>query len=163
MVDKFELKQTATITCILFAVYFVSLHGKEINKVDLGAMNKYWDKSTTHMNHQHVPLMMSGTFKKETEIKYFCQPLAMQTKKGQDVGVLFCSLLEICKKKGVTKGLMFLGHKEQRMSVVEMDILFHSVLLDVQRKYPSVLSDSVDVKADFSTYQLLQQGSTSEA
>ena len=114
-------------------------------------MNKYCNESTTHTNHKHAPIMMSGTFKKETGVKYFCQPLAMHTKRGRDVGVWFRRLMIICKTEGAPKGPMFLGHKDQRVSVSEFDILFHTVLLDVQRNYPSVLPDTVDVKAEFST------------
>lgn len=53
----------------------------------------------------------------------------------------------IRKKEGVTKGPMFLGYKERQMSIAEVDILFHAVLLDVQRKYTSVLPDILDVRA----------------
>ena len=91
--------------------YFASLQGEEIAKVDLGAINKYRDKAMNHMNHKHVPLMMSGTFKKETGIKYFCQSLAMHTTGGQDLSVWFVRLMTIPRTEGVTTGPMFLGHK----------------------------------------------------
>ena len=63
VVDTFEVKRTATTACIVLAGYFASLLGEEINCVDLGAMIRYWDEATTHENHPHVALMLSGTFK----------------------------------------------------------------------------------------------------
>ena len=44
-----------------------------------------------------------------------------------------------------------------------MDILFHTVLMNVQLKYSSVLLETLDVKVEYSTFRLLRQGSTSEA
>ena len=98
IVDKFELKRIAATVCTVLASYSTSLWREEIAKDNLGAMNKYWDESTTHTthtNHKHIQLMMSGTFKKETGIKYFCQPLAMYTNREQDVGVWFSRLTTI--------------------------------------------------------------------
>ena len=44
-----------------------------------------------------------------------------------------------------------------------MDLLFHALLLEVQRRFAKVLPESVDVKNKFSTYRLFRRGSTSEA
>ena len=126
-------------------------------------MNKYLDKAMNHTNHKHVPLMMSGTFKKETGIKYFCQPLAMHTTGGRDLSVWFVCLMTFLRTEGVTTGPMFLGHKAQRISIAELDILFHTVLMNVQLKYSSVLSETVDVKGEYSSFWSLRRGSTSEA
>ena len=41
VIDKFEIKRTATTACIVLAGYFASLRGEVINRVDLGAMIKY--------------------------------------------------------------------------------------------------------------------------
>ena len=161
--DKFESKRTATTACILVAGYFASLRGEEIAKVDLGAMNKYWDEAMNHPKHKHVPLMMSGTFKKETGIKYFCQPLAMHTTGGRDLSVWFIRLMKIRRSEGVTTGPMFLGYKDRRISIAEMDVLFHAVLMHVQLKYSSVLAETVDIKVEYSTFRSLRRGSTSEA
>ena len=60
--------------------------------------------------------------------------------------------MKIRKTESATKGPMFLGHKDRHVSISEMDILFHTVLLDEHQKYPSVLPDTVDVKVEFSTF-----------
>ena len=82
VIDRYELKHTATTAYIVLAGYFASLWGEEINRVDLGAMLKYWDEATNHINHPHVALMLSNTFKAETGIKFFCQSLALQRDNG---------------------------------------------------------------------------------
>ena len=163
LIDLYELKRTATPACIVLAGYFGSLRGEEINRVDLGAMLKYWEESTEHEHHPHVALVLSGTFKVVTGIKYFCQPLAMQTDSGQDIGVWFSRFLEIRKEEGALLGPLFVGDKGKRMSGAEIDLLFHSLLSEVQRCFAKVLPESVDVKNKFSTYQSFRRGSTSEA
>ena len=89
VLDQYNMKCISTTACIVLAGYFVSLWGEEINCVDLGAMIRYWDKATTHEKHPLVALMLSGRFKAETGVKFFCQPLALQTDSGQDIGVWF--------------------------------------------------------------------------
>ena len=163
VIDHYELKRTATTACIVLAGYFGSLRGEEINRVDLGAMLKYWEEATENENHPHVALMLSGTFKAVTGIKYFCQPLALQTDSGQDIGFWFSRFLEIWKEEGSFLGPLFVGNKGKRMSGAEMDLLFHSLLLEVQRRFARVLPESVDVKKEFSTYRSFRRGSTSEA
>ena len=49
------------------------------------------------------------------------------------------------------------------MSIAEMDVYLHDVLTKVQRKYPSILPDTVNVKEEKSTYRSLRQGATSKA
>ena len=114
-------------------------------------------------SHPNVALMLSETFKAETGGKFFCQPLALQTDGGQNNGVLFERLLTLRKNKGAFKGSVFVRHKGKRMSGAEMDLLFHALLVEVQRRFAKVLPESVDVKKEFSTYQSFCQGSTSEA
>ena len=124
-----------------------------IIRVDLGAIIRYWDKATTHKIHPHVALMLSGTFEAETGVKFFCQPLALQTDGGQNIGVWFDRLLTIRKDKGASKGPLFVGHKGRQISGAEMDLLFHALLVQVQRRFAKVLPESVDVKKEFSAYQ----------
>ena len=99
--------------------------------------------------------MLSGMFKVETSLKFFCQPLALQTEGGQDSGK--------SEGEGSSNGLLFLGHNGKHMSKAEMDLLFHTLLLDVQRRFTKVLPESVDVKKEFSKYWSFHQGLTSEA
>jgi hypothetical protein len=51
----------------------------------------------------------------------------------------------------------------KKMSISEMDELFHSILLKVQRRYPKVLPDSVKITDKFSTFRSLRHGTTLEA
>ena len=80
VIDHYDTKCTATTACIVLAGYFASLRGEEINCVDLGAMIKYWDEATTHANHPHMALMLSGMFKAETGVKFSVNRLPCKQK-----------------------------------------------------------------------------------
>ena len=162
-IDDYSKKRVSTTACILLAGYFAGLRGEEINRVDLGAMNQHWEESASHPHYKHIPLMLSGTFKREVGLKYFCQPLALKTEGGREIGVWFQRLMSCRSKEGCTTGPMFAGDKGNRMPISEMDELFHEVLLEVQRQFPSVIPDKVDVKGDYSTFRSLRRGATSEA
>jgi hypothetical protein len=58
---------------------------------------------------------------------------------------------------------MFRAKTGKRMSIAEMDEHLHVVLLEVQRQFPLVLSDTVNVQDEFSVYRSLRRGATSEA
>ena len=45
----------------------------------------------------------------------------------------------------------------------ELDVHFISLLLEVQRKFPNAIPDSVKVKEDYSVFRSLRRGATSEA
>ena len=47
------------------------------------------------------------------------------------------------------------------MSVVELDVHFQDVLLEVQRRFSSVMTDSVKVEGSYSVYRSLWWGATS--
>ena len=49
------------------------------------------------------------------------------------------------------------------MSVSELDVHFHSVLLEVQRRFPDAIPDSVNVFDDYSVFRSLRRGATTEA
>ena len=49
------------------------------------------------------------------------------------------------------------------MSRAEVDLLFHALLLEIQRRFAKVLPEPVDGKKDFSTNQAFCWGLTSEA
>ena len=49
------------------------------------------------------------------------------------------------------------------MSVTELDVHFHAILLEVQRRFTSVIPSSVKVEEAYSVYRSLRWGATSEA
>jgi hypothetical protein len=161
--DQVRMKKVSTTACILISGYYAALRGEEVNRVDVGAMRKYWTEAVTHVNHPHIPLMLAGTFKKEVGQKLFCQPLVSKTKSGRNIELWFSRLLNIQGGEGVVKGPMFRAKNGKRMSIAEMDDYLHDVLLEVQRQFPRVLSDTVNVQEEFSVYRSLRRGATSEA
>jgi hypothetical protein len=73
--DIVGMKKVSTTACILISGYYAALQGEDVNRVDVGAMRKYWTEAVTHVNHPHIPLMLAGMFKKEVGQKLFCQLL----------------------------------------------------------------------------------------
>jgi hypothetical protein len=108
--------------------------------------------------------MLSGRFKYEVGEKYFCQPLAPVNDSGRNLRIWFERKLSVLTQQSMCKGPMFKSRTMgKKMSISEMDELCYSVLLEVQRRYPKVLSDSVKITDEFSTFRSLRQGATSEA
>jgi hypothetical protein len=161
--DQVGRKKVSITACILIAGYYAALRGEEINRVDIGAMRKYWTEAVTHIQHPHIPLMLAGTFKREVGQKLFCQPLVSKTRGGRKIEVWFNRLLNIQGEEGVVRGPMFRGRTGKRMSIAEMDEYLHVVLLEVQRQFPRILSDTINVQDEFSVYRSLRRGATSEA
>jgi pyrroloquinoline quinone (PQQ) biosynthesis protein C len=89
--------------------------------------------------------------------------LISKTKSGRNIELWFSRLLNIQGGEGVVKGPMFRAKNGKRMSIAEMDDYLHGMLLEVQRQFPRVLSDTVSVQEEFSVYRSLRRGATSEA
>jgi hypothetical protein len=125
------------------------LIGEEINWVHAGGMAFYWKEATEGID-VHVPLMLSGRFKNEVGGKYFCQSLAPVTDSGRNLRIWFERKLSVLTQQSMCKGPMFKSRTMgKKMSISKMDELFHSLLLEVQRRYPKVLSDSVKITDKF--------------
>jgi hypothetical protein len=92
--------------CILIAGYHGDLRGEEINRVYAGGMLYYW-KEATEGKDVHIPLMLSGRFKKEVGEKYFCQPLAPVHDSGRNLIVWFQRKLTLLMQQSLCKGPMF--------------------------------------------------------
>jgi hypothetical protein len=128
-----------------------------------GSILHYW-KEAMEGTDIHIPLMLSGRFKKEVGEKYFCQPLAPVTDSGRNLAVWFQRKIMLLKDQSLCTGPMFKSMSvEKKMSISEMDELFHSILLEVQRRFPKILSDPVKVTEEFSTFRSLPRGDTLEA
>ena len=67
----YGLRQVDTAACVIIAEYYTGLQGEEINKIDVGVTTKHWKRSTNHVEYLHVPLMLSGKFKKQTGRNFF--------------------------------------------------------------------------------------------
>jgi hypothetical protein len=65
--------------------FAAGLRGKEIVRMDLGAIQKHWNESMDHLDAPHVPLMLVGQFKHEIGEKLFGQPLALESKLGLQI------------------------------------------------------------------------------
>jgi hypothetical protein len=154
---------TAVTACLFIAGFFAALRGEEIVRVDIGAMRKHWPEAINYKSAVHVPLMLSGRFKREIGEKLFCQPLAPITKSGVNVLSWFHRMLEIGKMGGLESGPLFLNARGKRATTADLDIRLHSALRRVQKKWPNLIPHEVDVSTEYSAHRSLRRGATAEA
>ena len=114
-------------------------------------------------DYRHIPLILAGTFKGEEGVKLFIQPLAAKTKDSRNLSTWYSRYLQTLQEVGITTGPLFRNDKGSRMSVSELDVHFISLLLEVQRKFPNAIPDSVKVDEVYSVFRSLRRGATSEA
>jgi hypothetical protein len=144
--------------------FFGALRGEEIVRTDVGAIRKYWNEAMNWKNAPHVPLMLAGRFKRETGEKLFCQPLATVTKSGVDIRLWMFRTMSGLEKFGVTTGPMFrTGSGSKRASTADLDIRLHAVATRVQKRWPNLIPDDIEVTDQYSVYRSLRRGATAEA
>lgn len=149
--------------CVIISGFFAALRGEEIVRVDLGSMFQHWDESASYPGAPHVPLMLSGRFKREIGEKLFTQPLAPESKSGVKIMSWYHRTMNLLAQNGVTTGPLFRNSKGKRASVSELDVLFHGILERVQKRWPNIIPDSVNAKEEYSCLRSLRRGATAEA
>lgn len=156
----------AAITVI--AGFFAALRGEEIVRLDLGLLNKHWEESMAHPDAHHVPLMLTGRFKRQVGEKSFCQPLALCSNSGIKICMWFERARATMSRRGVTVGPFFRmaartegGYK--RASMGDLQPGFHAILLRVQERWPNIIPHTVNVTEEYSVSRSLRRGATSHA
>lgn len=162
-VDPYSRMLIAKAACIVITGYYGSLRGEEIGKADLGAMRKYWKEAMNHPDIKHIPLILAGIFKGEEGVRLFVQPIIGVTKDGRNLVTWYRRYLRSLEETGSTSGPLFPNEKGLPMSVSELDVHFHSMLLEVQRRFPNAIPDNVNVFDDYSVFRSLRRGATTEA
>ena len=116
----------------------------------------------------HIPLMLSGRFKREVGEKVFCQPLAMESKSGIKMGQWFWRALEMLSAQGVTSGPMFrfMGKEVgtfKRAITADLNPNFIDMLERVRKRWSNVFGQEVNIRKEFSIGRSLRRGVTAEA
>lgn len=166
--DMIGLNKVVLTASMIIASFFAALRGEEVVRIDVGSMRKYWKESTNSNEHPHVPLMLAGRFKGETGDKVFCQPLAPKSKSGVDILLWFSRTLCLLEQQEVVAGPLFRAPVKKsdmtrKASIGDIDPLFHEILRKVQKRYPSLIPDEVDVEGEYSISRSGRRGATSEA
>ena len=105
--DTVGKKKTALLGCMLVAGYYGALRGEEVNRVNIGGMNQYWEEgSTQEEEKKHVPLTLMGRFKQITGIKFHTQPLAWKTKGGRCLATWFLRARACYTEEKIVSGPM---------------------------------------------------------
>jgi hypothetical protein len=157
-----QLRAASTAT-MLISGFFGALRGEEVVRADLGGIRKYWNEAVAWDGAEHIPLMLAGRFKREIGEKLFCQPLAATSKSGVEIRGWFHRMLLIMAKWKSLHGPLFRDSKGKRASTADLDVAVHGILERVQKKWPNVIPDSVDVRKEYSVYRSLRRGATAEA
>ena len=112
----------------------------------------------------YIPLMMVGRFKRVVGERKFIQPLSAVTNDKRDLSIWFSRLMtyQMDLESGC-KGPLFPSRSGKRMSIAEMDVLFHGILREVQNRNPAIIAEDVNVEEEYSTFRSLRRGATSEA
>jgi hypothetical protein len=160
--------RTALHASMLIAGWFAALRGEEIIRVDVGQMRKHWAESVGHEELPHIPLMLSGRFKREIGEKVFCQPLAMESKSGVNIGQWLWRTLEMLSCQNVIAGPMFrVAGKEdgvfKRATTADLNPGFIDLLERVRKRWAGVIGEDIDIGKEFNIGRSLRRGVTSEA
>ena len=155
--DPYYLVRISKTACILIAGYFAALRGEEIGKASLDGILEYWEESTKHPVHPYVPFTLVGRFKGVDGLKLFVQPLAAVTEDDCRIGVWFRRYLSQLRKRGIVTGPLFANQKGKPMSISELDVHFHGILLEVQWTRASVIPDHVKIEEVYSTFRSLRR------
>jgi hypothetical protein len=161
--DAYGQGQTGLTACLMISGFFGALRGEEIVRIDAGAMIKHWDESISYPEAPHVPLMLVGRFKREIGKKVFTQPLALSSASGVNIKDWYLRTLTLLHAKGRGSGPLFQNVKNKRASVAELDIMLHSVLHRVQKRWPNLIPDHVAVREEYSSLRSFRRGATAEA
>jgi hypothetical protein len=149
---------------MLITGFFAALRGEEIVRTDVGAIRKDWNEAMGWKDAPHVSLMLAGRFKRETGEKLFCQPLAAVTKSGVDIRLWLFRAISELEKFGIKTGPMFwAGSGSKQASTADSDIRLHPILKQVQKRWPNLIPDDVEVTDQYSVYRSLRRGATAEA
>ena len=162
-----KLKAGLTAT-MLIAGWFAALRGEEIVRIDVGQMRQHWDESVNHTEEPHVPLMLSGRFKREIGEKVFCQPLAITSNSGVNIGEWMWRTLETLGQQNVLSGPMFrvAGKGKgvyKRATTADLNPSFINILARVQKRWANAFAGDLDIEKEFSIGRSLRRGVTSEA
>jgi hypothetical protein len=149
---KLKVALTAT---MMIAGWFAALRGEVIVRIDVGQMRNHWVESVNHIEEPHVPLMLSGRFKRKIGEKVFCQPLAMTSKSGVNIGEWIWRTLEMLGQQNVMSGPMFRVAEKgkgayKRSTTADSNPSFIGLLEKVQKRWANVFAGDLDIGKEFS-------------
>lgn len=153
--------------CLLTIGFSAALRGEELLKLDIGEVLRRWKGATTHPSHPHCPVSLRGRFKGETGEKTHAMVLAKVSASGIETGRWMERFISLAVERKVTGGPLFRKVSAKgvpgKARVADLDVLFHSVLKQVQRAHPGLIEPEVEVTEAFSVGRSLRRGATSQA
>jgi hypothetical protein len=161
-------RQTCLTAVTLIGGFFAALRGEEIVRMDVGSMRENWKEAMGYPEAAHVPVMLAGRFKKEIGEKLFCQPLALVSGSGIEIGTWFYRTLWVFARLGVISGPLFrVGGKDhgkfKRASCGDLDPGFHEILKRVRKIHSRLIGEKTNIVEEYSVYRSLRRGATAHA
>jgi len=153
---------------LITTVFGAGLRGEEVPQIDLGGLRKHWHEGTEHPRQEHVPLVLKGRFKQTVGEKLYFQPLAVKSNSGVEYKLWLQRAIGVYQLLGVTSGPLFRTvvkrtSKVKRVTIADLDTLFHDVMKRVQVRHPNLLPKTVNVEEEMSVRRSLRRTFTTQA
>ena len=116
-----------------------------------------------HPDYPHIPLILSGTSKVKCELSYYVNPWLQKWKMEETWQGGTQDTYCVFQVNDIQLGPLIHNNNGVKMSFSDLDVHFHAVLLEIKRKFSSVIPGTVKVEEEYSVYRLLWRGSTLEA
>jgi hypothetical protein len=151
------------------------MRGEEIIRIHTGIIRKHWSDALSHPDKPHVPLGMSGRFKRQVGVKVYVQPLAIESVSGLKFRLWMHRALQEHGKAGTFNGPIFrvedrkkrngeIGERAyKRAKVRDLDNVFRPLLVRVQNRHPETIGPDVNVEEEYIASRSLKRGATSQA
>lgn len=145
------------------------MRGEELNRLDLGIINKHWNAAVNHSEAPHIPLGMVGRFKRTIGEKVYIQPLAVKSRSGLEYRLWMYRMIMEYANIGITTGPVFRrirknpSDKIERARVGDINLLFHPALTRVQVRLPNLIGVESKVEDEYSASRSFKRGATAQA
>ncbi|KAL7570934.1 hypothetical protein ACA910_002567 [Epithemia clementina (nom. ined.)] len=158
--------EVALTGALLVCGYTAALRGKEIPLVDIGMIQKHWDKGWVYKQKPHVPLAWSFQTNKWRVKNIYTTTCSNNVVKNSSTNCIGRAIEEY-HTLGVTNGPIFCtvskGGEPRWAMVSHLDKLFHNILKSVQFCWPEVIPVEIKVDNVYSVRQSLQRGATTKS
>ena len=123
--------------------FTAALRGEEIMLADLSGLSGYLEDALNY-KVPFVPLTLRGRFKGEMGLRSHMLPLATTTNSGIQVELWDKRMLQWRLMEGRSTGYIF-QQAGSRMKIGDFSDNFHTLLENVQRQYPTLIDDRVNI------------------
>jgi hypothetical protein len=152
----------AQLACFVFFGYARALRGKEIPKIELTGVIKFFSDGAT-TNPPHVTLSLIGRFKQEEGEQQHFLPATAVTGSVMRLINWMELLLEEKRAAGLTSGFMFLNSAGKVAKAADFEEQFITRLEWIQQNSEGIIPASMNLWEEFGVRRPSRRGATTEA